>query len=161
MVYAMSSKGKYKAIYAIRVTARQEVNVALLMEAKAKAQNLKVYSILVPPDIKGYLMVEAPGIHVVQELSRDIKHVKGQVSGIVKFEEVERILKPIPIVEGISEGEIVEVIAGPFRGMRAQVVRVDRARNEVVLNILEAAYPLQVTVPADYVRPMKHGVKYG
>ncbi len=161
MVYAMSSKGRYKAIYAIRVTARQEVNVALLMEAKAKAQNLKVYSILVPPDIKGYLMVEAPGIHVVQELSRDIKHVKGQASGIVKFEEVERILKPIPIVEGISEGEIVEVIAGPFRGMRAQVVRVDRARNEVVLNILEAAYPLQVTVPADYVRPMKHGVKYG
>ncbi len=157
----MSSKRGYKAVYAIRVTARQEVNVALLMEAKAKAHDLKVYSILVPPDIKGYLMVEAPGIHVVQELSRDMKHVKGQVSGIVKFEEVERMLKPVPIVEGISEGEIVEVIAGPFRGMRAQVVRVDKAKNEVVLNILEAAYPLQVTVPADYVRPMKHGVKYG
>lgn len=157
----MTDKPKYKAIYAVRVTARQETNIALLMETKAKAQNLNVYSILVPPGIKGYIMVEAPGIHVIQELIRDMKHVKGQVSGIVKYDEVERMLKPTPIIEGISEGEIVEVVAGPFRGMRAQVVRIDKQRNEVVLNILEAAYPLQVTVPADYVRPVKQGVKYG
>lgn len=157
----MSNKPKYKAIYAVRVTARQEVSIALLMENKAKAYKLNVYSILVPPGIKGYIMIEAPGIHVVQELIRDMKHVKGQVSGIVKYDEVERILKPAPAIEGIIEGEIVEVIAGPLRGMRAQVVRIDKQKNEVVLNILEAAYPLQVTVPADYVKPVKHGVRYG
>lgn len=151
---------KRGAIYAVRVTARQEVNVALLMEAKARASGLKVYSILVPPGVKGYIMIEAQGIHVIQELIRDMKHIKGQVSGLVKYEEVERILKPAPVIEGLSEGSIVEIIAGPFRGMKAQVVRIDKQRNEVVLNILEASYPLQVTVPADYVRPTKQGVTY-
>ncbi len=151
---------RHRAIYAVRVTARQEINVALLMEAKAKAIGLNVFSILVPPGVKGYVMIEAQGIHVVQELIRDMKHIKGQVSGLVRYEEVERILKPAPVIEGLSEGAIVEIIAGPFRGMKAQVVRIDKQRNEVVLNILEASYPLQVTVPADYVRPAKQGVAY-
>jgi hypothetical protein len=35
------------------------------------------------------------------------------------------------------------------------VARVEEAKGEVVLNILESAYPLQVTVPADNVKQVK------
>ena len=42
--------------------------------------------------------------------------------------------------------------------MKAQVVRVDPAKNEVVLNVLEGvAFPLQITVPGDSVRPIRTG----
>ncbi len=39
--------------------------------------------------------------------------------------------------------------------MQAQVVSYDSSRGEVVLNILESAFPLQVTIPVDQVRPVK------
>ena len=53
---------------------------------------------------------------------------------------------------GLEEGDIVEIIGGPFRGMKAKILRVEVAKNEVILNILESAYPLQITVPGDYVK---------
>ena len=75
----------------------------------------------------------------------------------MKFSDVERLLKPEAVIETLKPGEVVEIIAGPFKGMRAEVVRVDTSRNEVVLNLLDASvqYSLQITVPGDSVRPVK------
>ena len=148
--------------FAIRTTARQEVNVALMIELvtqtrKSQTGREEIYSIIVPPSIKGYIILEAPGLHAVYNVIRGLKHVKGRASGALKWEDVERFVVPKPVIEMIKEGEVVEIVAGPFRGLQARVVSIDRERNEVVLNILEAAYPLQITVPADYVRPTKRG----
>ncbi len=143
------------AFYAVRTTAGQEINVALLMEIRANAQGLDVASIIVPPGVRGYVVIEAPGLHVVYSLMRDMKHVKGQAPGVFRTDELERVLKPKSPIEVISAGDMVEIIAGPFRGMKAQVVRVDKAKNEVVLNVLESAFPLQITVPGDHVKPTR------
>ncbi len=152
------AKGKRRtAFYAVRVTAGQELNVALLMEMRANSMKLPVGAIVVPPGVKGYVIVEAPGIHVVYSLASELKHVKGTAAGMVSPEELERLISPKPILEEVKEGELVEVVAGPFRGLKAQVLRVNKAKGEVTLNILEAAYPLQVTVPGDYIRPLKRG----
>ncbi len=152
----MSSQGeKETRFYAIRTTAGQEINVALLIENRVKAAKLDIRSIIVPPGIRGYVILEAPGLHIVYEAIRDIKHVKGQAPGMVSFDDVERALVPKPVIEGLTPGDTVEIIAGPFRGMKAIVVRVELAKNEVVLNILESSFPLQITVPGDYVKLVK------
>jgi transcription antitermination factor NusG len=39
--------------------------------------------------------------------------------------------------------------------MQARVVRVDTSKEEVVIEILEAAFSLPITVHADYVREVK------
>ena len=151
----MSRRVRPTSFYAVRTTARQELNVALLMEMRAKAQNIDVASIIVPPGVKGYVIIEAPGIHIVYTLIRDLKHVKGQASGSLTLDEVERAITPKSVVEAIRAGELVDIVAGPFRGMKAQVVRVDKVKNEVVLNVLESSYPLQITVPGDYIKPAR------
>ena len=58
-------------------------------------------------------------------------------------------------MEGLEEGALVEVVAGPFKGMQARVVRVDPSKEEVTVEILEAAFTLPITVHADYVRELK------
>jgi len=146
--------------FAIRTTARQEINVALMIELvtesrKSQTQKDEIYSIIVPSAIKGYIILEAPGLHAVYNVIRGLKHVKGRASGALKWEDVERFVIPKPVIELVKEGDIVEIIAGPFRGLQARIVSIDKAKNEVILNILEAAYPLQITVPADYIRPTK------
>jgi transcriptional antiterminator NusG len=149
-------KGK-SVFYLVRTTARQELNVALLIENRARVNNIPLYSIVIPPDVKGYLVLETPRSSHVELLIRDMQHVKRRVQGTLTLEDVERMVKPKAMVELLNPGDMVEVIAGPFQGIKAQVISVNRARNEVVLNILESAYPLKVTVPGDYVKPVSKG----
>jgi len=143
--------------YAVRTTAGRELDVALIMENRSRLLNVNARSLIIPPGIKGYVIVEAPGVDAVYPLIKDLKYVKGRAFGIIKSNEIERLVKPKPIIEMIKEGDIVEIIAGPFRGMKARIVSIDRGKNEVVLSILEAEFPLPITVPGDYVKPVKSG----
>jgi len=153
----LSSIRRPSVYYAVRTTAGREIDVAVIMENRAVRLNIDVRSIIIPPGIKGYVIVEAPGVHAVYPLIKDLKYVKGRAFGIIKFEEIEKLVKPKPIIDMIKEGDIVEIIAGPFRGMKARVASIDRNKNEVILNILEAEFPLPITVPGDFIKPIKSG----
>jgi len=151
------SKKAKSSFYLVRATARQEANVALMIENKVKSQGLEIYSIISHPDLKGYLILESPKSSAVDAAIRDIPHLRRRVQGVMSLEEVERIIKPKEVIEGLSPGDIVEVIAGPLQGIKAQVVQVERERKELILNILESSYPLKVTVSGDYVKLVKKG----
>jgi transcriptional antiterminator NusG len=142
-------------LFIVRTTAGQEVNVSLLIETRSKINNIPVYSILALPALKGYVVLETTGLHYVYESIRGLKHVKGKVSGTLRWEDLESMVRPKPLIELLRVGEDVEIIAGPFRGMKAKITAIDKTRNEVSLSILEASYPLTITVPVDYVRPVK------
>uniref|UniRef100_A0A7C4BCJ5 Transcription elongation factor Spt5 n=1 Tax=Ignisphaera aggregans TaxID=334771 RepID=A0A7C4BCJ5_9CREN len=143
--------------FAVRTTAGQELNVLLMLEVRIRTLNLPIYAVFSLPNMKGYIVVEAPGLHIVYEAIRGLKHVKGKASGTVKWGDIESLLKPKSLIELLKEGEEVEIIAGPFRGMKARVVAVDKVKNEVSLSVLEASYPLTITIPVDYIRPTKRG----
>lgn len=99
--------------------------------------------------------MEAPAAFHVANTIRGIRYAKNVVPGVLDYNDVERLLKPEAVIETLKPGDIVEIISGPFRGMKAQVVRVQAGKNEVVLNVLEVEYPLQITVPGDSVRPAR------
>lgn len=149
-------KPRFSNYYAVRVTGGQEINVALMIEERIKTNNIKeVYSIIVPPSVKGYVILEASGPHVVKLIATGIRHVRGYAQGLVQREDIVKFVSRTTVAPAYKPGDMVEVTAGPFRGMQAQVVRIDSAKNEVVLNILESSFPLQVTVPLDQVKPAK------
>ncbi len=140
------------AIFAVRTTAGQEKNVANLIAAKVETGNLPIKAILVPEMLKGYVFVEADGPHFVEKAITGIKHVRSRVPGIVTFSEVERYIVVKPVIEELGVNDIVEVVGGPFKGMRAKITRVDKAKEEVTLELLEATFTLPITVHADYVK---------
>ncbi|EWG07743.1 MAG: transcription antitermination protein NusG [Candidatus Aramenus sulfurataquae] len=147
---------KTRNYYAVKVTGGQEVNVALMLEERIRTNNLKdVYSILVLPRLKGYVVIEAGGPHVIKLLITGIRHVRGIAPGLVPKDDIAKLIAKRVAGPSVKEGDLVEVVSGPFRGMQAQVVRYDQAKGEVVLNILESAFPLQVTMPVDQVKPSK------
>ncbi len=151
----MNNQPSRPKLYAVRTIAGRELDVALIIEARARAEEVPITAVLVLPRIKGYVLVEAPAAFHVANIVQGIRYVKGVVPGVLKFEDIERLLKPEAVLESLKPGDQVEIIAGPFRGTKAQVVRVDIARNEVVLSVLESSYPLQITVPGDSVRPLR------
>ena len=145
------------AIFAVRTTAGQEKNVANLVAAKVETNNLLIKAILVPETLKGYIFIEAEGPHVVDEAIGGVKHVRTRVPGIVSFSEVEGYIVAKPMIEELDPGDIVEVVSGPFKGMRAKITRVEQTKQEVVLELLEATFTLPITVHADYVKVVEKG----
>ena len=59
------------------------------------------------------------------------------------------------IEEEFKEGDIVEVISGPFRDMKARIMRVDKEKREVVIEFLDASFTLPVTISTDVLRLVK------
>ncbi len=140
----------------LRTTARQEMNVALMLESIASGLRASgLYAIVVPPEIKGYIIIEAEGLHVVHRLARDIKHVKGKAMGSLKRDEVERLIKVVSPIEKVRPGDTVEIVSGPFKGLKAKVISVDVQKNVVTVKMLEASYSMEATLPGDDIRPLK------
>ncbi|MEM3948303.1 MAG: KOW motif-containing protein, partial [Zestosphaera sp.] len=99
--------------------------------------------------------IESEGHHIVHNVATAIEHVKGRAMGSLTEDEVERLIKVTSPLEELHPGDVVEVISGPFKGLKAQVVSVNLIRKTVTLNILEASFKMEVTLPADDVKPAK------
>ncbi len=139
-------------IFAVKTTTGQERNVARLVAAKIEMTKIPIRAILVPETLRGYVFIEAEGPHLVEEAITGIKHVRSRIPGIVGFSEIERYIVRKPVVEELNEEDIVEITGGPFKGMRAKITRIDKAKLEVTLELLEATFTLPITVNSDYVK---------
>jgi len=140
------------AIFAVRTTAGQERNVADFIASKVKTSKLPIKAIFVPEIMKGYVFIEADGPHFIDEAIAGIKHVRSRVPGIVSFSEIERYIIVKPVIEELDVEDTVEIVGGPFKGMKAKITRIDKTKEEVTLELLEATFTLPITVHADYVR---------
>ena len=140
------------AVFAVKTTANQERSVANLIAMVARKEGYDIRSILVPEELKGYVLVESPMHEIVEHTIQNIPHAKAVVKGASSIAEVQHFLAPKPVVTGISEGDIVELTSGPFKGERARVKRVDETKEEITVELSEAMVPIPVTVRGDIVR---------
>ncbi len=139
-------------IYALRTLVGQEKNVARLLSRNVKNSDIEVTSILVPDNLRGYILVESSSKIDMQDPAFKVPNLRGSVEGEITFEEIKNFLNPEPVIASVKKGSIVELISGPFKGERAKVVRIDESKEEVVLELIEAAIPIPVTVKGDQIR---------
>ncbi len=148
-----SSDSKF---FAIRTTGGQERVVANLLQTRANAKKLLIRSIIVLDSFKGYIIVEAPDSNVAYEALAGIRHVRGQIRGDLPFKDIEGYLVKKPVVSELSTDDTVEVIAGPFKSMKAKITRVDYEKQEATVVLLDSPYQIPVTVDANYLKRLSH-----
>jgi transcriptional antiterminator NusG len=146
-------------IFVVKTTTGQERNVARLIAAKVKMGHIPVKAILVPEMLKGYVFIEAEGPHFVEAAITGVRHVRSRIPGLVSFAEIERYIIRKPVIEDLSEDDVVEITGGPFKGMRAKITRIDQGKDEVTLELLEATFTLPITVHSDYVKLVEKAKK--
>ncbi|MCY0868856.1 MAG: transcription elongation factor Spt5 [Desulfurococcus sp.] len=149
-------------VYAVRTTLGRELDVALIMSTRveeklSRGEETSVRGIIIPPGVRGYVFIELEKLSELYSLIADIKYVKSGRPVKVSFEELERMLKPKPVIEELNVGDVVEITRGPFRGMYARVSSIDKNKNMLTVNILEAAFTIPITIPGDYVRKTSKG----
>ncbi|HWG91136.1 MAG TPA: transcription elongation factor Spt5 [Candidatus Thermoplasmatota archaeon] len=142
-------------IFALKTTINQEKTVGQMLASKATKQKVGVLSILSPPELRGYILVEAVDREALEKIVKGVPHARGLVSGNTALSEVEHFLTPKPAVAGIAEGDIVELISGPFKGEKARVQRIDESKEEITVELFEAMVPIPVTVRGDAVRVLQ------
>jgi transcriptional antiterminator NusG len=142
--------------FAIRTTGGQEHVVANILQNKINAKKIGIRSILVLDNFKGYIIVEAPDSNVAYEALAGIRHARGQIRGELPFKDIEGYLVKKPVISDLNVDDTVEVIAGPFKAMKAKITRVDYEKQEATVVLLDSPYQIPVTVDANYLKKTMH-----
>lgn len=139
--------------FAVKTTSKQERTVADNIRKAVEQSDIKVYAVIAPKELKGYVLVETPEEFArMEQLVERVPHARAVVHGETSFDEIQHFLVPKPVVSGINEGTIVELIAGPFKGEKAVVKRVDTGKEEITVELYESVVPIPITVRGDNVR---------
>ncbi len=141
--------------FALTVVGGTEERVALILAERARAAGLSVKSIIVPPGLKGYVIVEVKKVADLYHLIRGIRHIKRRRPLPVKPEEIVAIVKPKVEIPELKPGDIVEIVAGPFKGLTGRVVEVNKSKRQVEVSLLELEFKNVVTIPLEHVRPVR------
>jgi len=139
-------------IIVVKTSIGHEKIVAEAIAGRVKRRGAKVFSILSPATLRGYLLVESDDIDEFKNLIKGIPKVRGVVEGSTTMGQISHFLTPKPLVAGIVEGDIVELVSGPFKGEKARVQQIDEAKEEITVELFEALISIPVTVKGDCVR---------
>lgn len=132
----------------------QEKVVVDSLAAKANIGEKDIYAILSPVKLRGYVLVEGMNTDRMHDKKRDIKKARKFIDGEMKISNIEKAgyLTPLSTVVGIVEGDLVELVNGPFKGEKARVSNIDQAKEEITVELVGAMVPIPVTVKGDSVR---------
>jgi len=138
--------------FAIRTTGGQEHIVVNLAQNRINSKKIAVRSILLLDSFKGYIIIEAPDSNIAYDALIGVRHVKGQIRGELPYKDIESYLVKRPVVSELNIDDTVEVVAGPFKSMKAKITRVDYEKQEATVLLLDSPYQIPVTVDANYLK---------
>ncbi len=138
-------------IYILRTTVGRENAVISTLSTRIKSTNPNIKAILHPGELKGYIFVEGE-LNDIEETIKNLPHVRGLIKKEVPINELERFLEAKKVEIKVNRGDIVEVIGGPFKNEKGKVTRVDESKEELTLELLEAAIPIPITIAIESVR---------
>ncbi len=141
-----------QSIMVLKTQMDQEKSVADSLMSKAQMGEKDIYAIFSPPGLRGYVFVEGMNTDRLREKTRDIKKARSFVDGETDIDEISHYLIPVSAVIGIVEGDLVELVNGPFKGEIARVQNIDQGKEEITVELIEAMVPIPVTVKGDSVR---------
>jgi transcriptional antiterminator NusG len=148
----VEKKAANTRVYVVKVTGGQERNVANLVANRIETRKIHIFSVIYSERMKGYLLVEAMDAQAVSDAVSGVKHVRSYVPGVMTVDEISNLIATKTQIEEYKADQIVEVVGGPFKGMKAKVVRYDNSKKEATVTLVDAPYPLQVTIDAGYLK---------
>ncbi len=150
-------------ILTLKTQVGQERRVAEMLANKAKRFGVPIYSLLAPAELRGYVFIETPDVLGIEKGVRGVSYARALIKGPdgqaipVPFSDIAHFLQPVSAVAKIGDGDIVELVSGPFRGEKAKVTKVDDAREEITVELIDSMVPIPITVKGEHVRVLKKG----
>ncbi len=138
-------------IYTIRTTVGRENSVMETLRSRIPALGVNVRALFHPQELKGYFFIEGE-LEEVEKAISGAPHLRGIIKKEIKIEELKKFLETKNIEVHVNRGDIIEITGGPFKNERGKVTRVDEAKDEVTIELIEAAIPIPITVSIGLVK---------
>jgi transcriptional antiterminator NusG len=151
----MENEQKTDHIFALRTTANREDQVMDFIVSNVEKKGLNVYSIVRPHGMRGYIFIEAASRQDAEQAAFNIPYARGILPKEIQFSEIEHMLEKKKKEVNIQKNDIVEIIAGPFKREKAKIARIDQQKEEVIVELLEAAVPIPITLKLDSVKVIR------
>lgn len=145
-------------IYTLRTTVGRENAVIETLTNKMKNIGADIKTMFHPAELKGYVFIEGD-ISAIEKLIVGVPHVRGIIPKEASLSQIKRFLESKKIEIKINRGDIIEIVAGPFKGEKGKVTRVDEAKEEVTIELLETAVPIPITVNTDSIKILERSEK--
>jgi transcription termination/antitermination protein NusG len=143
------------SIFALRTTANREDQVMDFLQSNAIKKGLGILSLIRPHGMRGYIFVEAFKRADAEQAAFNVPYARGLLDKQVEYKEIEHMLEQVKREANIQKNDIAEIISGPFKGEKCKVTRVDKAKEEVIVELLEAAVPIPITVKMDAIKVIR------
>ena len=142
-------------LFAIRTTANREDQVLDFMSTKINHDKMQVFSLVRPHGMRGYIFVEAATRLDAEMACQNVSYARGVLPNEVQYSEIEHMLEQVKKEFNVKKGDICEIISGPFKREQAKITRVDQVKEEVVVELLESAVPIPITVKMDAIKVVR------
>ncbi len=142
-------------IFIIKVTTNKEERAVDMVSERVAKKSISVNAVIKPHGLRGYILLEAEDRDSAEEAVFNLPYVKGIIGKTIGYEEIKNMVEPSVNDVSIEEGDIVEIIGSTLKGEKAKVIRLDKQKEEVVVNLLGAVIQLPVTIKIDNVKVVR------
>ena len=140
---------------AVRTTVGRERTAIESLEAKLKSKPAGIKAVLSPGEIKGYVFIEGESVDVIKEAIQSLPHIRGMLEKEVTIEGLSEFFSEELKEIKFKVGDLVEVVGGPFKREKAKIVRIDEAKREAKIELVDSAVPIPITIKLDLLKPTK------
>lgn len=139
----------------LRTTANREDQVMDFVSSKIKKDAGSIYTVIRAHGMRGYVFIEVGNRTEAEQVIARIPYARGILPQEIAYEEIDHMLEQVKLERNIRKNDVVEIISGPFKREQAKVMRVDKTKEEVVVELLQAAVPIPITVKMDAVKVIR------
>ncbi len=143
-------------IYGLRTAANREDQVVDYLISKLQRRpDSGILAVVRPHGMRGYIFVETTSKGEAEVALQGVPYARGLLPHEIPYPEIEHMLEQVKVEMNIRKNDIVEIISGPFKRENAKVTRINKQKEEIVVELLEAAVPIPITVKMDAVKVIR------
>ena len=142
-------------IFGLRTAANREDQVVDYLISKLQRTPEGILTVIRPHGMRGYIFIEVTSKLDAEMALRGVPYARGLLPNEIPYPEIEHMLEQVKVEMNIRKYDIVEVISGPFKRENAKVMRINKQKEEIVVELLESAVPIPITVKMDAVKVIR------
>lgn len=142
-------------LFALRTTANREDQVLAFVSSNVAKKKIPVYSVIRPHGMRGYIFLETDTKQDAEAAAFQVPYARGILPKEVEYREIEHMLEQVKKEVNIQKNDIAEIISGPFKREKCKITRIDQLKEEVVVELLEAAVPIPITLKLDAIKVIR------
>jgi transcriptional antiterminator NusG len=123
--------------------------------SNAERKGLAIFSVIRPHGLRGYVFIEADSKADAEQAAFSIPYARGLLPNVIHYKEIEHMLEQVKKEINIQKNDIAEIISGAFKREKCKITRVDKIKEEAVVELLEAAVPIPITLKLDALKVIR------